>query len=239
MRTTCLIVDDEPLAIKVIQTHLEQLDDVEVVATCRHALEAFTFLQKHPVDIVFLDIQMPQLTGIDLVKALDPPPRVIFTTAYRDYAVEGFELDVVDYLLKPISFPRLLRALNKYYRLRDAEAASPPEPHDAEDDAYLNIRANRQVVKLPVGDIRYIESLSDYVKIHTSNRSIVSKQRISHLEDRLIPHGFLRIHRSFLVPVAKITAFTTEEVQLGDRTLPIGRTYRQAVLAHLKYDETV
>ena len=228
--TTCLIVDDEPLAIKVMQSHLDPLNDVEVVATFTSALDAFAFLQERPVDLLFLDIQMPRLTGLDLVAALQDPPKIILTTAYREYAVEGFDLDVVDYLLKPISLPRLLRALDKYHRLtaKVELGEAPPSPH------YLTLRVDRQAMRVLVGDIWYVESLSDYVKVHTSERTLVTRERISHLEKTLAPHGFLRIHRSFLVATAAVTAFTADEVHVAEGPrLPIGRTYRQAVLARL------
>ena len=238
MTTRCLIVDDEPLAVEVIRAHLDKLSDVEVVATCHDALAAFDLLRKHPVDLLFLDIQMPQLTGVDLIKALDDPPAVIFTTAYRDYAVEGFDLNAVDYLLKPISLPRLLRALDKFRTLRATPAAALPTPAPT-DNATLNVRVDRQVVKVPLASIRYIESMSDYVQIHTTERTLITKQRISHLADKLAAHDFLRIHRSFLVPASRITAFTTEEVQVGGETLPISRSYKQAVLARLNEDDAV
>ncbi|HMB90630.1 MAG TPA: LytTR family DNA-binding domain-containing protein [Rhodothermales bacterium] len=229
MTIRCLIVDDEPLAVEVIRTHLAKLSDVEVIATCHDALEAFGLLRKHEVDLLFLDIQMPQLTGVDLMKALDDPPAVIFTTAHRDYAVEGFDLNAVDYLLKPISLPRLLRALDKFRTLHAATATPSATPADA-----LNVRVDRQVVKVPLADIRYIESMSDYVQIHTTKRTLITKERISHLADKLAPHGFLRIHRSFLVPAHQVTAFTSEEVQVGEKRLPISRSYKQAVLARLR-----
>lgn len=233
----CLIVDDEPLAIRVLETHLAALPDVEVVAACRSALEALDVLRRQPVDLVFLDIQMPQLTGLDFVRALDRPPQIIFTTAHREYALDGFDLDAVDYLLKPISLPRLVRALEKARRRLATEegSAGPPEV----EPATLNVRADRQVVTLPIATIRYIESVSDYVKIHTVERTVVSKQRLHVLEDELAPHGFLRIHRSYLIAPRHLTAFTAETIHLGDTALPIGRTYKAAVLDRLDYDATL
>lgn len=239
MKTTCLIVDDEPLAIKVIQSHLAQLDDLEVVGTCRHATEAFEFLQKQRVDLLFLDIQMPKLTGIELAEALDAGTRVIFTTAHREYAVKGFEVDAVDYLLKPISLSRLLRAVGKYRRLQGGEGASAGKAGSSSYDLHLNVRVDRRVEKILLSELLYVESLSDYVSIHTLSRTLVTKQRISRLEDRLTTHGFIRIHRSYLVSMAKITGFSSEEVQVGGQCLPIGGTYRQAVLAALNYHDTV
>ena len=221
----CLIVDDEPLAVQVIATHLEKVSDVEIVATCTSAIKAYELIQSEHIDLVFLDIQMPELTGIDLIKTLEHPPRVIFTTAYRDYAIEGFDLDVVDYLLKPVSLPRLLRALDKYRRL---PPSSNPTATDNED-AHLVVRSNRKTVRLALKDILYIESLSDYVNIHMGDEVVTSKERISNLEKKLEEAGFLRIHRSFLVATDKISAFSTDEVQIGQTALPISRSYKQAV----------
>lgn len=227
----CLIVDDEPIALRVLTSHLEKVQDVEVVSTCTDALEAMEMVRKEQVDLVLLDIQMPELTGIGFVRALEQPPRFIFTTAHRDYAVEGFELDAVDYLLKPISLPRLLRALDKYRRLRRIEA--PSDETALADRPTLNVRVDRRTVKVDIRQIVYIESVSDYVKIHTEKDRLMSKMRISDLEEKLAPRGFIRIHRSYLVPEDQINSFTKREVKIGDTTLPISRTYRESVMARL------
>jgi DNA-binding LytR/AlgR family response regulator len=179
-----------------------------------------------PVDLIFLDIQMPELTGIGLVRALENPPKVIFTTAYREYAVEGFELDVVDYLLKPISLPRLLRAIEKYRRQLQNEQPLPS--HQA--PRYLTVHANRQLVRIRLDDILFVESMSDYVKIHLADQVIVSKQRISHLEEQLAGEGFLRVHRSFLEAHARISSYTGDEIRIAGQAIPIGRSYKQAAL---------
>ena len=233
MKTRCLIVDDEPLAIKVIQSHLEKLPDMEVVASCINALEAFQIVHEQPVDLIILDIHMPRLTGLEFIKSLEFPPRIIVTTAYREYALEGFELDVVDYLLKPVSFPRFLRAIDKFRRLHKPgsepiEASPTPSP-----TRFIHVKADRKVLKIDLEDIVFIESLNDYVKIHTSGKPIVTKQRISELADRLGAHEFLRIHRSFLVSARKISAYSTDEVQVGAVTLPISRSYRKTVQDYL------
>lgn len=228
----CLIVDDEPIAIRVLETHLAKMPDVEIAATCTNAFDALRTIRSGAVDLVFLDIEMPELTGIDLVEALERPPRFVFTTAHRDYALQGFELDAVDYLLKPIGFPRLLRALEKYRRLRQASASEGKET----DAPVLNIRVNRRTVRVALSEIRYIESLSDYVKIHTAETTHTSKERISDLDEQLTPHGFLRIHRSFLIAVRHVDAFTSKEVQIAGQVLPVSRTYREQVLARLRSD---
>lgn len=233
-RIRCLIVDDEPLAITVLEQHLAKVADVEVVATHTRALDALAYLQQHPVDLLFLDIQMPDLTGLHLVQALTAPPPVIFTTAYRTYALEGFEHDAVDYLLKPIALPRLLRALDKYRRLHKGVAASPP-PTASDEPAqeYLTVTVQRQPTNVRLDDIRYIESLSDYVKIHTSGTPLITKERISALAEHLAPHGFVRIHRSFLVAQHHVTTFTPHEVYVETTRLPISRSYRKLAQAKL------
>lgn len=230
-----LIVDDEPIACRVLATHLRKIPDVKVVAQCTNALEALGMVREEGVDLVFLDIEMPELTGIGFVEALDRPPHVVFTTAHRDYALHGFELDAVDYLLKPVGFPRLVRAVEKYRRLH------PAEPHDAggAEEAtapVLNIRVNRRTVRVALSAIRYIESLSDYVVIHTTDDRYTTKERISDLEKQLAPHGVIRIHRSFLVAPRHIEAFTSQEVTVAGQTLPVSRTYRKQVLARLRDD---
>jgi DNA-binding LytR/AlgR family response regulator len=175
---------------------------------------------------------MPELTGIGLAETLAPPPRVVFTTAHRDYALQGFELDAVDYLLKPIGLPRLVRAIEKYRRLHPADAPTPAP--DEADAPMLNIRVNRRTVRVALPAIRYIESLSDYVVIHTDSDAHTTKERISDLAEQLAPHGFLRIHRSFLVAPRHVDAFTAQEVQIGDRTLSVSRTYRKRAMARLR-----
>ncbi len=221
----CLIIDDEPIAIRVLQAHLRKIQDVEIIGQCTNALEALRLVRGEAVDLVFLDIEMPQLTGIGFVEALERPPRFVFTTAHRDYALRGFELDAVDYLLKPISLPRLLRAVEKYRRIRSIAHEEKPEEQQA-----LHIRVDRRTVLVDLPDIQYIESLSDYVLIHTAAQTYTTRLRITDLEEQLKPHGFVRIHRSFLVAVRHIDAFTSKEVQVGSRTLPVSRTYRQESL---------
>lgn len=229
-KTRCLIVDDEPLAIEVIRSHAGKVSDLDVVDACSSAIAAFEVIRKQSIDLVFLDIQMPELTGIELVRSLEHPPAVIFTSAHRDFALEGFELDVVDFLLKPVSLPRFLRAVDKYRRLRAPDVLSL---HDL-SPVMLTVRADRKTHQIPIGDIQYIESLSDYTKIHAGAKPVVTREKIGDLERRLEPHGFVRIHRSFLVPISGIVAFTAEAVDIGGRTLPIGRSYRQATRDRLR-----
>ncbi|QHT69458.1 response regulator transcription factor [Rhodocytophaga rosea] len=235
MKTSCLIIDDEPIAIKVMRSHLEKIPSIEVKATCAHALQAFEMLQHTKIDLLFLDIQMPQLTGIDFLKSLGAPPKVIFTTAYREYAVEGFELDIVDYLLKPISFERLLKALNKYYKLTAASLPVLQAAHSPVNESYMYVKSERKVIKVNLGDIFFIESLKDYVKIHTKTGMIITKQQISSFEEKLPPEQFIRIHRAYIVAVAYIKAFTADTIEVMQHELPIGRSYKSSTLHFLNY----
>lgn len=229
-----LIVDDEPIALRVLSAHLGKIPDVEIVAGCTNAVEAIEVVRSEAVDLVFLDIEMPELTGIGFVEALADPPRFVFTTAHRDYAVRGFELDAVDYLLKPIGFPRLLRAVEKYRRLdgQGSAGAAGQAPESAPEP--INIQVDRRTLRIDPREIVYVESLSDYVIFHTETDRYTSKMRLSDVADELAAHGFLRIHRSYVVASRRVEAFTSGEVQLGATVLPISRTYRERAMEMLR-----
>jgi DNA-binding LytR/AlgR family response regulator len=228
----CLIVDDEPPALEVLKKYITSVQHLELAGTCGDAIEALTFLQQHPVDLLFLDIQMPQLLGTDLVRTLKKPPKVIFTTAFRKFAVEGFELDAVDYLLKPISFERFLKAVNK---VMDTSISSFESNHNTTEsnnklaDTFINLRADRKNIKVSLDDILYIESLKDYIKVVTAGKTIVTKQAISSIEEILPKEKFIRIHRSFIVSINKIESFTHEVIEIGKQELPISRMYKLEV----------
>lgn len=232
----CLIVDDEPIAIRVLNAHLEKIPDVEVAAACTNAIEALGVIKSGRIDLVFLDIEMPELTGIGLVEALTRPPGIVFTTAHRDYAVRGFDLDAVDYLLKPISFPRLLRAVEKFRRIDGVVPEDPETSMSAVEP--INIQVDRRTVRIDPYEIVYVESMSDYVIIHTESDKYTAKLRICDLDEKLTPYGFARIHRSYLAPLRRIDSFTSTEVQLGDTILPVSRTYRRQVMERLRDIET-
>ena len=235
-----MIVDDEPLALDVLETFIGRLDSLELVCRCHNAVEAYDCLQEEHIDLMFLDIQMPKLTGIDFLKSLAHPPKVIFTTAYRDYAVEGFELNAVDYLLKPIAFERFLKAVSKMSaaELTLPPAASPesvPAPVAATSlndykEAFIYLKADKKMVKVMLSDILYIESLKDYIRVKTEAKEIISYQKISFLEEKLPTDKFLRIHRSFIVALDKIQAFSASAVDIGKSEIPIGRFYKNEVL---------
>lgn len=231
MKLSCYIVDDEPLAIEVLQSHIERMDNLEIKGTFQNPLKAFQALHCEPVDLLFLDIQMPTLTGIELLKSLTNAPMVIFTTAHREYALTGFELDVVDYLLKPISFERLLQAIGKVYKYKQGVPQHKEEPLT---DSFLCVQEGSKTIKIPLDEILYIESQRDYVKIITTARSVKVQERTGVLEQKLRQKGFLRIHRSFIVPVVKIDSWSACEVGIKGHVLPIGRTFSNEVLKVLK-----
>jgi len=239
MKTTCLIVDDEPLAIKVIESHASKIPSLDIIATCNNAIEAFDILMKKKVDLVFLDVEMPGITGIELLKSMKKAPAIIITTAYRDFALDAFELDAIDYLLKPIAFDRFFKSVSKYYQWIDSEAqmvkGATNQQHT--EEAFIYVRSDRKILKLLLDDILFIESLKDYVKIYLQNDVVITKEKISHLEEKLPDSLFVRTHRSFLVSVSHIKAFTAETVEVEDHEIPIGRTYKNAVLSFLGYQK--
>ncbi|HEY0897116.1 MAG TPA: LytTR family DNA-binding domain-containing protein [Sphingobacteriaceae bacterium] len=232
-KVKCLIVDDEPPAIELLKTYIQSVSELDLIGSCANAVEALSFLKNRPVELLFLDVQMPQLLGTDFVRTLKNPPRIIFTTAYREFALEGFELDAVDYLLKPISFERFLKAVNKVLQT-NLEGAAPAPEKPAKQDTYIYFRTDRKMVRVFLDDILYVESLKDYIKVVTTTRQIITKQAISVLENLLPVDQFLRIHRSYLVSVRWIESFTAEDIQIGSKELPIGRMYHHEVNKALK-----
>src|SRR5688572_17103094 len=209
----CIIVDDEPLAIEIMESYVQKVDQLELKGSFRNAVTAFSFLQSNPVDVIFLDIQMPKLTGIDFLKTLKNPPKVIFTTAYRDYALDGFELEVVDYLLKPIPFDRFLKAIGRVIQ-QPVLAPVKNTPANESIDQPLFFKVDKKMVKVNVNDILYIESIKDYVKVKTGEKEIVTQQKISYLEESLPKHIFLRVHRSFIVAINKIESYSATEIEI-------------------------
>jgi DNA-binding LytR/AlgR family response regulator len=227
----CLIVDDEPLARHLLESHVARIAELSLVASCGNALDAFDVLQTHNLDLLFLDINLPNTSGIELLKSLQQRPGVIFTTAYREYAFEAYDLDVIDYLLKPISFDRFLRAIGKIRQLKKYQPLDQQYNTRATyDEAFLYLKENREQVKVFLKDILYIESLRDYVRVKTPGREVVTYQKISYLEQRLPQPRFIRVHRSFIVAVDHVVSFTNSHAKVGDYTVPIGRNYRTFAL---------
>lgn len=220
-----LIVDDEPIAIGILEKYVRQIEGLKVAGTCRDAVEAFNFLQKTPVDLLLLDIEMPQMSGLAFLKSLQHPPTVILTTAYRDYALEGFELAVADYLLKPISFERFLKAIQK---VRNSAPPSLPEtPGVVSQSSYLYFKSGTKMVQVFLDEILYVESLGNYARIHlSSGSSVVTYQKMADMMSVLPAADFIRIHRSYIVRRDKVRAFTAGEVEVGDKELPVGAQYK-------------
>lgn len=233
MKVRCLLVDDEPLAIRLIENHISKIDSLEVVATCNSALKAFEILNTQEIDLLFLDIKMPHLTGIDFLKTLKNPPKTIFTTAYRDYALESYELETVDYLLKPVTFERFVKAIEKYSRQTSQVTASVQKESVTAD--YILVKSGNKHHKILLEDIVYIESLKDYIKIHLQNNtSIISKYKLGEMEKELAVYQFLRIHRSYIINTSKITAFSSHDIDVNTQEIPIGASYKEAVVLYLE-----
>ncbi|PCI31192.1 MAG: DNA-binding response regulator [Flavobacteriaceae bacterium] len=228
MKYKCLIIDDEKLARGLIATHLSQLDDFEVVASCSSAIEASKILLEETIDLIFLDIEMPVLKGTDFLKNLVHKPMVIFTTAYRDYAIEGFELNAVDYILKPITFQRFFKAIERFRVLQNTMVPSPIITKAVPKDSYIYIRKDRKQVKVFLDSIRYIESFKDYIKIHLNKESHITKYSISSFEKKL-DDRFIRIHRSYIINKDKISAYTKNDIEIGKIEIPIGENYREKI----------
>lgn len=230
MKLRCLLVDDEPPALEILESYVSAVDGLEIVGTCANAVQAFGVLQQQPVDLLFLDIKMPRLLGTDFVRSLRNPPKVIFTTAYREYALDGFELDVVDYLLKPIAFERFLRAVSKVLRTDGTPPVPEREVFSPNAEAFLYFRADRKMVKVLVREVLFAESVGDYVKIvTTSGKPLLVKQTLHAVEAMLPAPQFVRIHRSFVVALDKITAYTPTHVEVAGQELPVGRLYQKEV----------
>jgi two-component system, LytTR family, response regulator len=228
---TCLIVDDEPMARDVLRRYIEKLPALRLIGECSNAIDALLFLQTHAVDLMFLDIRMPELMGTELVQSLRNPPKVIFTTAFKEYALDGFELDAVDYLLKPVRFERFLKAVNKAFPKQiKTHVNSLPGLEKKTGTDFIYLRVDRKLVKIILSEILYIESAGDYVKVFIKDKSYVTRQTISSVEAMLSDNEFIRIHRSFIISVNKIKSFTNELVEIGNKELPVGKLYKNNFL---------
>jgi DNA-binding LytR/AlgR family response regulator len=228
MHLTCVIVEDEPLAAEVLQDYIKQVPFLKLAGVCTDALYALDFLKKEKVDLLFLDIHLPRLKGLDFLRTLKDPPKVILTTAYHEYALEGYELNVIDYLLKPIEFNRFLAAVNKLqsFNISPIDKERPLRKS-------ISIQTEKRKVIIPLDEIIYVESLKEYIRIHTSEKSYITKHGITKMEEELGQDMFLRVHRSFLVAVDKIRAYDATELEIGGKQIPIGRNYKDVVLSVL------
>lgn len=231
----CLIVDDEPPAREVLRRYVAQVPMLNLVGECANAIQALTAFKQNEIDLLFLDIQMPQLSGIELIRALSHPPKIILTTAFEQYAVQAFELDVTDYLVKPIRFDRFLRAVMKGMPDQESLAATQPVIDHSEivSNPFLYFRSERKMVKVFLNDILYVESLKDYVKIYTIKGMIITKYAMAALEAMLPANNFLRVHRSFLISINRIDSFTGDDIEIQSKLIPLGKLYRQHALKML------
>ena len=216
----CLIVDDEAVARRIISKYLQDLGDFEIIASCSDALQARNLLNDQVIDLLFLDIEMPKLNGLALLKTLTDPPAVVLTTAYREYALEGYELDVLDYLLKPISFERFIKAINKFKKQQPSGSETPTPSEKS-----IYIKSDRKTIKLKLADILYVESMNNYIIVHTEGQKHTVYSSISSFAEEL-SEQFIRIHKSYLVNRSRVSAFWKEQVEIGDISLPVGRTHR-------------
>jgi DNA-binding LytR/AlgR family response regulator len=224
----CIIIEDEPLAAEILQEYIADIPFLNLKNTYKDALRALEDMRSNEIDLIFLDINLPKLKGFDFIQTLKNPPHIIITTAYHEYALQGYELNIVDYLLKPIEFSRFLKAVNKLKMLNSLKSYSS-SVFIPQGGSYMFVNTSKKKVKLHFEDILYIESLKEYIKIYTSDKIIVTKYQLGQIEEHLPKGDFLRIHRSFIVSKEKIEAFTSSEIEVGNKQLPIGRSYKELV----------
>ncbi|HSP83485.1 MAG TPA: response regulator transcription factor [Gillisia sp.] len=233
-KISCIIVDDEPTAREIIEDHLSKIETVKVVGSCAGATEAFTIINTQKVDLIFLDINMPQISGLSFARSINKNIKIIFTTAYREYAIDGFDLQAVDYLLKPISFERILRAVNSFYTLHFISEEQQIQAEEGLHNDFMFVRADRKMLRINFAEIFYIESLSDYLKIYTTTNVVVIRETISNLEKQLPNSDFLRVHRSFIISLAALDSYTNEYAEVAGKAIPISRSYKTSVLEKLE-----
>ncbi|MCB9252553.1 MAG: response regulator transcription factor [Flavobacteriales bacterium] len=229
----CLIVDDEPLAQDIIESYLKKFPDMELAGKCNNALEASEFLKNNKIDLMFLDIQMPEITGMEFLRSLSDPPLVVFCTAYSDFAVEGFELNAIDYLLKPIALDRFTKTIERtreYLSMKNGESI---EETDLEND-HIFIKSNQKQVKLSYDQIQYVEAFADYVKIYTPEKRYITLQTMKNMEIKLPADKFIRVHRSFIVGIKYISSFNSSELEIGNVKIPVGKNYKDEFLKKLR-----
>lgn len=228
----CLIVEDEPLAAEILEDYVKKIPFLQLKGICNDAIFAMDVLQKDKIDLLFLDIHLPHLKGVDFIRTLKNAPQVIITTAYRDYAIEGYELNVLDYLVKPINFNRFLAAVNKV-KNHNSTGETVTHTISSAERSHLFFNVNKKNVKVYIDDILYIESLKEYIRITTKGKTILTKMQMGQIEEMLSDKNFLRIHRSFLVSKPKIEAFNATDVEINNQLIPIGRSYKELVFSVL------
>ncbi len=236
MQLSCVVTDDEPVASEILEDYVRMIPGLELVASCRDAMETQAVLRSRPVDVLLLDIQMPGITGLDFIRTLRHPPAIIITTAYPNFAIDAFDLDVIDYLLKPISIDRFLKAVNKLFLKHESGTLAREETAQHEDTRkFFFIKSNQDLVKIAYNDILFIEGLENYVKIHCSDKMIISFATMKNMEEMLAPYRFLRIHRSYIVNLDKVDIIKNNIFCIRNTELVIGKSYRKSVTELLKH----
>ena len=230
MNYKCLIVDDEVLARKLIAAHVSKIEGLQTQGECSNAIDAGNFLRTHTIDLIFLDIQMPEIDGLKFIGTLKNPPAIILTTAYRGFAADAFEVDAIDFLLKPISFERFLKAVNKFF---DRQSASSTRVVEENSAGFIFIKADKKIRRIALEELLYVESMDEYVKIHLLSGVLVTRENISTIATKLQSSGFVRIHRSYIISKRYVTAISSDGVELRNRQLPFGRAYKQGAVASL------
>ena len=226
----CVIIDDEPLPVELLSAYASRIPDLTVLAKFNDPVMAVEFIRNHVVDLIFLDIQMPHLNGIDLLKSLPVKPMVIFTTAFPEFAVDGFELNAVDYLLKPFDFERFRKAVEKATEFN----AYNQQPKGMAKEAFIFVKSEYKAVKINLSDILYIEGMDSYVKIYAGGKPVLSLMSMKAMLEMLPTEDFLRVHRSFIIPISKVNSIRNKVIKVGDKEIPIGGTYEDAVESILK-----
>ncbi|HTR29295.1 MAG TPA: response regulator transcription factor [Puia sp.] len=239
LKYSCLVVEDEPLAAEILVDYIGQVPFLELKGVCSDAIYAMEILQTEKIDLIFLDIHLPKLKGMDFLESLKIPPSVIITSAYKDYALQAFDVGVIDYLLKPIRFNRFLKAVGKMNQPNRGHSGEPvvTPVAPAQERKYVYFNVGKKRVKIYMDEIQFIESLKEYVRITTPEKSILVNYHITEMEELLSKDNFMRVHRSFIVSKSKITAFTSTEVEIGGKQIPIGRSYKEVVIALLEGGE--
>lgn len=228
----CLVIEDEPLAAEILQDYIKEVPDFKLVAICRDVMSASEYLRSHTIHVLFVDIHLPKIKGTDFIKTIQNQYQVILTTAYDQYALEGYNLNVVDYLLKPIEFNRFLQATQKIQK--NVPASPQPAAANSRKDSFHYFNVDKRQVKVYLADILYIESLKEYVKIHTAQQYLMTKLQIGEFESLIASPNFLRIHKSYIINLDKVTAYSANLVEIGSHQIPIGRTYKELIMQYLK-----
>ncbi|MCG8411252.1 MAG: response regulator transcription factor [Bacteroidales bacterium] len=234
MEIKCIIIDDEPLARKLIRNHLSHFKQFNILAECENAISAAKIIQEQDVDLLFLDIQMPEINGVDFLKSLIKKPKTIITSAHKEYAIDGFNLDVIDFLLKPITLDRFFKAINKFLEISPCEKTTIHKiPQKTIEQNELFVKDTNKTYRIIPSDILYIEGMREYIKIYTNNTNIITKSSLNGFMDRLPSDLFIRIHKSFIINTQKVRAFTKTTIEIGEKKLPIGRSYKLNTLDSL------